>query len=78
MKTIYDWVTIALFAGLIILFLHRSTAEEPSDKIYQYAPPAVGCALVNYLGNNGFVAIAVIGIVAILGYVWYILKPLEH
>lgn len=77
METIYDWVTLAMFAGLIILFLQRSTAAEPSDKIYQYAPPAIGCAVVNYLGNKGLGLVAVVGIVAILAYVWYVLKPLR-
>lgn len=78
MKTIYDWVTIAMFAALIILFLQRSMADEPSDKIYQYAPPAIGCAVVNYVGNEGYAAVAVVGIVAIVAYVWYVLKPLER
>lgn len=78
MQTIYDWVTLAMFAGLIILFLQRSTAEEPSDKIYHYAPPAIGCAGVNYLGNNGYAPFAIAGIFAILVYVWYVLKPLKR
>lgn len=77
METIFDWVTVALFAGLIILFLQRSAAEEPSDKLYHYAPPVLGCAVVNYLGNSGYAAIAVVGILAILMYVWYMLKPLN-
>lgn len=77
MKTVYDWVTLGLFAGLIILFLQRSTAKEPSDHMYQYAPPAIGCAVVNYLGNNGLPKLAILGIVAIVVYVWFVLKPLR-
>jgi len=77
LETIYDWVTLGLFAGLIILFLQRSTAEKPSDHIHQYVPPAVGCAVVNYLGNNGWAHVATLGVVAILVYVWYVLKPLQ-
>ena len=77
MKTVYDWVTLGLFAALIILFLQRSTAKEPSDNMYQYAPPAIGCAVVNYLGNNGLPKLAILGIVAIVVYVWFVLKPLR-
>jgi len=40
-------------------------------------PPAVGCAVVNYLGNNGWAHVATLGVVAILVYVWYVLKPLQ-
>jgi len=28
LQTIYDWVTVAIFGALIVLFLHRSTAQE--------------------------------------------------
>ncbi|MGH6993276.1 MAG: XrtV sorting system accessory protein, partial [Caulobacteraceae bacterium] len=44
MKTIYDLVTIAIFAGLVVLFLQRSTAEVPQDRMIHYLPPVVGCA----------------------------------
>ena len=40
MSTIYDWVTIGIFAGLIVLFLQRSTDEGPEvDSIWHYLPP---------------------------------------
>ena len=59
MQTIYDWVTVAIFGALIVLFLHRSTAqEEPKDNIYQYLPACIGCALANYVGNEGYGAAA--------------------
>lgn len=54
METVWDWVTVMLFAGLITLFLHRSAAETPQDKLWQYAPPALVCAVANYLGNEGY------------------------
>jgi hypothetical protein len=78
LETIYDWLTLAIFAGLIILFLQRSTAETPSDRMIQYAPPAIGCAVANYLGNHEQHALAVIAIVAILVYIWFVLKPLQR
>jgi hypothetical protein len=84
-KTIYDFVTVGLFAGLVILFLQRSTAPEPQDHMYQYAPPAIGCALANWLGNQavelnnqGFHVAAVATIVASIGYVIVVLKPFNQ
>ena len=52
MENVYDWITVAIFVGLAVLFLQRSSEEEPRDKIYHYAPPAIGCAIANYLGNE--------------------------
>lgn len=75
MKTIYDWMTIAAFAALITLFLNRSASEEPSDKLIQYAPAAICCAVINYLGNNGYQLIALMLLAALAAYVWYVLKP---
>lgn len=54
MQTVYDWLTVALFAGLVVLFLQRSMApEEERDRAIHYIPPAIGCAVANYLGNHG-------------------------
>ncbi|HEV2363418.1 MAG TPA: hypothetical protein VGS12_04385 [Caulobacteraceae bacterium] len=78
MKTIYDLVTLSIFAGLVILFLQRSTEEVPRDKMLQYAPPAVGCAVANYIGNHGQPVIAWVIIAAVLGYVLLILKPFSR
>jgi hypothetical protein len=74
-QTAYDLVTICLFAGLAILFLQRSMAASSRDRIYQYVPPAVGCALANWLGNNHQDALAILTIAASLVYVFLILKP---
>jgi hypothetical protein len=76
MQTIYDWITVAIFGALIVLFLHRSTAQdEPKDNIFQYLPACIGCALANYVGNEGHGAAAFAIIVAVLAYVAYVLKP---
>ena len=83
METIYDWVTVALFAGLIVLFLQRSSAEgEPQDSIWQYLVASVGCAVANYLGNHDDVPqhhlLAILVLVATVGYVLYVLKPFKR
>lgn len=75
MRTVYDWVTVAVFAGLVVLFLQRSTKDEPGDYLWQYFPPAIGCALTNYLGNEGLHLLAVATLVATLGYIFQVLKP---
>lgn len=75
METVYDWVTVAVFVALAVLFLQRSSEEEPRDEIYHYAPPAIGCAIANYLGNEGYMFAAVALIVGVLAYIYYVLKP---
>ncbi len=75
METVYDWIAVAIFVGLAVLFLQRSSEDEPRDKIYHYAPPAVGCAIANYIGNEGYLIPAVLLLVAILAYIYYFLKP---
>lgn len=78
METVYDWVTVAVFAGLAVLFLQRSSEDEPSDKIIHYLPPAVVCAVANYLGNEGYSIPAVAMVVAVMAYVYFILKPFKY
>jgi len=75
METIFDWLTVLTFAGLAVLYLQRSALAEPQDHIWQYLPPAVGCALVNYVGNEGYTIPAALGLVVVLAYIYYVLKP---
>lgn len=76
MQTPYDFITVAIFAGLIVIFLQRSVGDgEPQDSIWSYLPPSVGCALANYAGNEGYDLIAIAGIIAVLAYSWFVLKP---
>lgn len=77
METVYDWVTVGLFAGLVILFLQRSVEEEQRDSIMHYVPPAVGLAVANYVGNQGFAIVSTLIVVAVLAYVVVVLKPFD-
>ncbi len=74
MQTPYDWITMAIFVGLIILFLQRSTDAEPIDTIWHYLPPSVGCALANYLGNEGYGVAAFAVLIAVGAYIIFVLK----
>jgi hypothetical protein len=85
MQTVYDWVTVAIFAGLIVIFLQRSVGDgEPQDSILSYLPPALGCAVSNYFGNEGleqdnaaYQLLAALGIAAVLAYTYFVIKPFQ-
>jgi hypothetical protein len=84
METIYDWLTVLVFAGLIVLFLQRSQGA-PRDHLWQYLLASVGCAVTNYLGNEAIKAedtlwhlgAAATGM-ATLAFIWLTLRPFEH
>jgi hypothetical protein len=76
METPYDWLTVAIFAGLIVVFLQRSVGDdEPVDSIWSYLPPSIGCAVANQLGNKGYDLAAIVGIAAVIAYIILIIKP---
>ena len=75
MESPFDWLSLMLFAGLIVLLLQRSTMDNPPDKLWQYGPPAVLCAGSNYLGNEGYTVAAIGGIVLVVVYILYVLRP---
>lgn len=77
METVYDWVTLAIFAGLIVLFLQRSASEEPGDRLLHYLVAGAGLAVVNYLGNEENHVAAVLGLLAVLAFIQVTLKPLR-
>lgn len=91
MQTIYDWVTVAIFAGLVVLFLQRSSGDgEPRDSIWQYLAASIGCAVANYLGNTAVKnytagnpdylghALAIVTLAGTVVYIWFALKPFKR
>lgn len=74
METVWDWVTIFAFAGLVTLMLQRSSEETPRDKLWHYAPPALGCAVANQLGNAGYDLLAILLLAGVAIYVFRVLK----
>jgi len=74
LETFWDWLTVFTFAGLATLLLQRSAEEEPRDELWQYAPPAVGCGVVNYVGNQGQHAVAAVLFAAVVLYIFKVLK----
>jgi uncharacterized membrane protein YkvA (DUF1232 family) len=75
LETFWDWFTVFCFAGLVTLLLQRSNEETPRDKLWQYAPPAIGLAVANYAGNEKIHWLAAIIIAAVAAYVFVVLKP---
>lgn len=81
METVYDWVTVGIFAGLIVLFLQRSVGPR-QDHMWPYFVAAVACAVINQVGNKAvedadamFHLLAIAGITAILAFIHYFLRP---
>jgi hypothetical protein len=79
METVFDWLSIAIFAGLAVLFLQRSVGPRPeNDRIPHYLPPALGCAVANYLGDHGWMVPSVALMTGTIAYIWILLKPLRR
>jgi hypothetical protein len=79
METVYDWVSLAIFAGLIVLFLQRSVGEraEKDASLLYYLAAGVGCAAANYFGNHGQDLLAILLLVATVGLIIVVLKPFK-
>lgn len=70
---------MAIFAGLIVLFLQRSIGPETyPDRLWQYLVAACGCAVANYVGNHGYQMVGVVMIVGILIFITYVLRPFPN
>ena len=77
MDTIYDWVSLAIFAGLVVLFLQRSTSEHSGKdaSLLYYLGAGVGCAAANYFGNQGQNLIAILLLAVTVAFIIFFLKP---
>jgi hypothetical protein len=76
LETLYDWLTLGVFAALVLLFLQRSAApEEASDRIWHYLLPAAGCGAANYFGNNGNDLLAIAILIGVVAYIFFVLRP---
>lgn len=70
METFWDWITVIAFGGLVVLMLHRSSQENPPDRLVEYLVAAAGCAIANYIGNeySDIGAAIALGLVAVFVY----------
>ena len=75
MDTVFDFVSVGLFAGLAILFLQRSAAEEPDTiPMWQYGVAAVMCAGGNWGGNHGYPIVGGVILAVTAVYSIFVLK----
>lgn len=75
MLTPFHLLTLITFGGLMALMFRRSLNEFHTDKLWHYAPPAIGCALVDYIGTSGYRVAGAIGLVLVLAYIYYVIRP---
>lgn len=77
METVFDWVSLAIFAGLIVLFLQRSTGDhnKKDAPLYYYLGAGGGCAVGDYLGNHGQDLLAGLILAATIAFIVVCLKP---
>jgi hypothetical protein len=67
---------MAIFCGIIVLFLERSIGQKvDNDRVEYYLPPCVGCAFANYFGNAGQHFVAIVIILLSIAYIFKVLKP---
>lgn len=79
MTTVFDWLTVAIFAGLAVIYLQRSVGERPAhDAVWKYLPPAAGCMAANQVGNAGWPLPATLLMCGALAYIWFVLRPLDR
>ena len=80
MDTIYDWLSLAIFAGLIVLFLQRSTSDrgEKDASILFYLAAGIGCAAANYFGDHKQHLVAIALLVGTLAFIIFFIKPFER
>ena len=81
MNTIFDAVTVTIFAGLVVLFLQRSIGDQPDDvddPMWQYLVAATGCAVANYAGNEISPLAGTLAIAATVAFILYVLKPFPN
>lgn len=74
METIWDWISVLGFGGLVTLMLQRSSEAQPRDKLWQYLPPALMFALCNYVGNHDQPVLAGALFVAAIAYIIKVLN----
>lgn len=76
MNTAYDFISVAIFAGVVVLFLQRSVSPPvKADALWHYLVASTGCAVFNYLGNEGLHAAAIIVMGLNILFIVLVLKP---
>lgn len=76
METAYDFTSVTIFAGLIVLFLQRSVSPPSKpDPLWPYLAASIGCAAFNFLGNEGWDGAALVLLALLLLFIALVLRP---
>ena len=75
MQSPFTWLALMVFIGLAALMLQRSVIDQPVDKLWHYAPPAIGCATVDYLGTHDNAVLAILLLISVIAYIVFVLRP---
>lgn len=79
MKTSYDFVTVAVFAAIVLIFLQRSVSPPAkADPMWHYLAASIGCAVSNFLGNEGFDLAAITLLLLVVGFVLVVIRPFQR
>ena len=79
MSSIYDVVSLIMFAGVALLFLQRSAAAEADPvPLWRYAVTAAGCATGDIMGNNHLPIEAVAMLAVTVAFGFAMLKPFKQ
>ncbi len=74
METVWDWITVMIFAGLVTLFLSRSAQREGEfDCLAHFLVGSGGCAFAYLVGIVGMGWAAGLTIGAVLVYIFHFL-----
>ena len=79
MSSVYDWVSLAIFAGLVVLFLQRATADRAEEDVslLYYLVASVGCAAGDYLGNHDQSVMGALVLAATVAFILFYLRPIK-
>ncbi len=81
METAYDWITVGIFAGLVVLFMQRSTSDEVQQE-NDFAALLSWCRawvarLPTTSATRGCTSLLSPLIIATLGFIIYFLRPFK-
>lgn len=72
MQTAFDFLTVACFLGLVLVYFFRG--EQNLDTLKHLMVSALCFAIANQLGNSGFAVFALALVAAGVGYAALVLR----
>ena len=72
MSSFFDALTVACFIGLVGAFFRFT--ERDTATLLRYLLSGIALAIANQLGNAGHVVLALVLVVAAIGYPWLLIS----